>query len=51
MNTDLFTVRPDDIIDLAASVMEWSRIRYIPVEDDSGNLAGVGWASGALCAW
>ena len=41
MNTDLFTVRPDDIIDLAASVMEWSRIRYIPVEDDSGNLVGL----------
>ena len=41
MNTDLFTVRPDDIVDLAASVMEWSHIRYIPVEDDSGKLVGL----------
>lgn len=41
MNTDLFTVRPDDIVDLAASVMEWSHIRYIPVEDESGILVGL----------
>ena len=41
MDTDLFTVRPDDIVDLAASVMEWSHIRYIPVEDDSGVLVGL----------
>ena len=31
MNTDLFTVRPDDIVDLAASVMEWSHVRHINV--------------------
>ena len=41
MNTDLFTVRPDDIVDLAASVMEWSHIRHIPVEDDTGTLVGL----------
>lgn len=23
MSTDLFTVRPDDLVDLAASVMDW----------------------------
>ncbi|MCA9538433.1 MAG: CBS domain-containing protein, partial [Myxococcales bacterium] len=41
MTTDLFTVRPGDIVDLAASVMEWSRIRHVPVEDDDGHLMGL----------
>jgi CBS domain-containing protein/gamma-glutamyl:cysteine ligase YbdK (ATP-grasp superfamily) len=41
MTTDLFTVQPNDIVDLAASVMEWSHIRHVPVEDDSGQLVGL----------
>jgi CBS domain-containing protein len=41
MSTDLFTVRPDDLVDLAASVMDWRHIRHVPVEDDSGRLVGV----------
>jgi len=41
MATDLFTVRPDDLIDLAASVMEWKHIRHVPVEDDEGRLVGL----------
>jgi len=41
MTTDLFSVQPDDIVDLAASVMEWSHIRHVPVEDDSGQLVGL----------
>ena len=41
MTTDLFTVRPEDLVDLAASLMEWEHIRYIPVEDDQGKLVGV----------
>ena len=41
MATDLFTVRPDDIIDFAASLMEWRYIRHVPVEDDSGQLLGL----------
>jgi len=41
MTTDLFTVRPDDIIDFAASLMEWRHIRHVPVEDDSGKLLGM----------
>jgi len=41
MATDLFTVRPDDIIDFAASLMEWRYIRHVPVEDDSGHLLGL----------
>lgn len=41
MSKDLFTVRPEDVIDLAASLMNWKHIRHVPVEDDKGNLVGV----------
>jgi len=41
MTTDLFTVRPDDLVDLAASVMNWRHIRHVPVEDDEGRLVGL----------
>ncbi len=41
MTTDLFTVQPDDIIDFAASLMEWRHIRHVPVEDDAGQLLGL----------
>jgi CBS domain-containing protein len=41
MTTDLFTVQPDDLIDLAASVMDWRHIRHVPVEDDAGRLVGL----------
>jgi hypothetical protein len=41
MVTDLFTVRPDDALDLAASVMECRHVRHVPVEDNSGALVGM----------
>lgn len=41
MTTDVFTVRPDDVIDLATSVMGWKHIRHIPVENASGELVGL----------
>jgi len=41
MATDLFTVRPDDLVDLAASLMEWRHIRHVPVEDEDGRLVGL----------
>ena len=41
MATDLFTVRPEDVIDLAASLMHWKHIRHVPVEDNEGRLVGV----------
>lgn len=41
MATDLFTVRPDDIVDFAASLMDWRYVRHVPVEDDSGQLLGL----------
>ena len=41
MSTDLFTVRPEDVIDLAASLMHWKHVRHVPVEDDNGELVGI----------
>jgi CBS domain-containing protein/gamma-glutamyl:cysteine ligase YbdK (ATP-grasp superfamily) len=41
MSTDLFTVKPDDLIDLAASLMDWRHIRHVPVEDADGRLVGL----------
>ena len=41
MSRDLFTVRPEDVIDLAANLMNWRHIRHVPVEDGDGNLVGI----------
>jgi CBS domain-containing protein/gamma-glutamyl:cysteine ligase YbdK (ATP-grasp superfamily) len=41
MSTDLFTVQPDDLIDLAASMMDWRHVRHVPVEDQDGRLVGL----------
>lgn len=41
METDLFTVQKDDIIELVAELMDWRKIRYMPVEDAKGNLCGL----------
>lgn len=41
MSTDLFTVRADDLVDLAASVMDWRHVRHVPVEDEAGHLIGL----------
>ena len=41
METDLFTVQKDDIVDLVAELMHWRNIRYMPVEDSKGNLSGL----------
>ncbi|MBA2703505.1 MAG: CBS domain-containing protein [Blastocatellia bacterium] len=41
MSTDLFTVQPTDLLDLAASVMDWRHIRHVPVENEEGKLVGL----------
>lgn len=41
MSTELFTVRAQDSVGLAASMMDWKHIRHVPVEDDEGRLVGV----------
>jgi len=40
MSTKLHTVSPDDVVDLAASLMDWKHIRHVPVEED-GRLVGI----------
>lgn len=41
MSTELYKVGVDDVVELAAHIMEWKRVGHIPVEDDHGRLAGV----------
>ena len=41
MSTALFTLRSDDIVDYAASIMHWQHIRHLPVEDENGSLIGL----------
>jgi CBS domain-containing protein len=41
MSRDLFTVRPDDLLDLAANLMDWRHVRHVPVEDARGRLEGI----------
>jgi CBS domain-containing protein len=41
MTTDLFTVREDESVDLAASLMDWKHVRHIPVEDGENRLVGI----------
>src|SRR4030095_3369025 len=41
MTTDLFTVHEDDPVALAAQLMEWQKIRHVPVEDHEHRLVGL----------
>lgn len=41
MTTDLYTVRESDILELVAEMMDWRKLRYLPVEDDDGKLVGL----------
>jgi len=41
MQTDLFTVEKNDIIELVGELMDWRNLRYVAVEDAEGNLDGL----------
>jgi CBS domain-containing protein len=41
MTTDLFTVRKDDILEFVGNLLDWRKIRYLPVEDDQKHLTGL----------
>jgi len=41
MATDLFTVEKNDLIELVGELMDWRKIRSVPVEDAQGNLEGL----------
>ena len=41
METDLFTVRESDLLELVGDLMDWRKLRYLPVEDENGHLCGL----------
>jgi CBS domain-containing protein len=41
MTTDLFTVKKDELVDLAALLMDWKGVRQVPVEDEDHRLIGL----------
>ena len=41
MTTDVFTVRKEDIIELVGEMMDWRKIRFMPVEDEKARLLGL----------
>ena len=41
MTREVFTVHPDDLVDFAASLMDWEHVRHVPVEDERGRLVGI----------
>jgi CBS domain-containing protein len=41
MTREVFTVSKDDIPELVANIMDWQKVRFIPVEDDKGHLIGL----------
>ncbi|MBI5913951.1 MAG: CBS domain-containing protein [Bacteroidetes bacterium] len=41
MTTDLITVQKEDLIDFVTELMNWRKIRYMPVEDAKGKLVGL----------
>ncbi len=51
MTTDLITVHPDEPVDLVIRLMDWRRIRHVPVEDEDGKVAGLLSCFEALRQW
>lgn len=41
MSTQLFTVKKNDLADLALSIMKWKNIHHVPVRDKKGKLCGL----------
>jgi CBS domain-containing protein/gamma-glutamylcysteine synthetase len=41
MRTDLFTVHPEDPVEILPNLMIWERLRYVAVEDREHNLLGL----------
>lgn len=41
MTTDLFTVHAEDPVQMVAILMDWERIRHVPVEDKDHRLVGL----------
>lgn len=41
MTTDVFTVQEDEPVEFAISLMDWMRVRHLPVEDSQNRLVGL----------
>jgi len=41
MKTDVLSVQPNDIVEFVADMMDWAKLRYVPVEDNKGNFVGL----------
>ncbi len=41
MTTDLFTARKEDLIEFTGNLMDWRKIRYVPIEDDQKHIIGL----------
>ncbi len=41
MKTDVLSVQPDDIVEFVADMMDWAKLRYVPVEDEKGQFVGL----------
>ncbi len=41
MITNLVTVREDDLLDFAATLMKWNHFHHLPVENDAGEITGI----------
>jgi CBS domain-containing protein/gamma-glutamyl:cysteine ligase YbdK (ATP-grasp superfamily) len=41
MTSDLFTVGPDEGVEMVANLMKWKNIRHVPVEDSEHQLLGI----------
>jgi len=41
MQTDLFTVQKDDIVELVVEIMDWRKLNFLLVEDSKGKFVGI----------
>ena len=41
MTTELITVDQEELLDLVANLMDWNRIRHVPIEDSEHRLVGL----------
>jgi len=48
MQTDILSVQPTDILEFVADMMNWAKLRYVPVENENGDFVGLVTSRGLL---
>ena len=48
MQTDILSVQPNDILEFVADMMNWAKLRYVPVENEKGDFVGLVTSRGLL---